>query len=37
MIIVPTSPLKKVMQMHQEMIAFEEGGVEAKEEPAQGS
>ncbi len=29
--------LKKVMQMHQEMIAFEEGGVEAKEEPAQGS
>ena len=29
--------LKKVMQMHQEMIAFEESSVEAKEEPAQGS
>jgi cell division initiation protein len=28
--------LKKVIQMHQEMINFEESGGEAKEEPAQG-
>jgi cell division initiation protein len=28
--------LKKVIQMHQEMIRFEESGSEAKEEPAQG-
>jgi cell division initiation protein len=28
--------MKKVIQMHQEMINFEESGGEAKEEPAQG-
>ncbi len=28
--------LKKVIQMHQEMIHFEESGSESKEEPAQG-
>jgi cell division initiation protein len=28
--------LKKVIEMHQEMIRFEESGSEAKEEPAQG-
>ena len=28
--------LKKVIQMHQEMIRFEESGSESKEEPAQG-